>query len=175
MTILTLVVARAANGVIGRDNQMPWHLPEDLAHFKRTTLGKPIVMGRKTYESIGRPLPGRRNIVVSRNPELRIDGCETATSLIDAQRLCVGTEEICLIGGAQLYAEAIASADKLIVTEIARDFEGDAVFPAIDPAVWHAASRETHHAAPPNDFDFTYVTYLRRDESTNTVYPETLA
>lgn len=161
MTILTLIVARAANGTIGRDNQLPWRLPEDLAHFKRATLGKPIVMGRKTFESIGRPLPGRRNIVVSRNQELQIEGCEVASSLVDALRLCVGAEEVCLIGGAQLYAEALPSADKLIVTEIAREFEGDAFFPAPDPAVWRVANAERHHAPPPNDFDYAFVTYRR--------------
>ncbi|MDE2288107.1 MAG: dihydrofolate reductase [Burkholderiales bacterium] len=161
MTILTLIVARAANGTIGRDNQLPWRLPEDLAHFKRATLGKPIVMGRKTFESIGRPLPGRRNIVVSRNPELQIEGCEVASSLVDALRLCVGAEEVCLIGGAQLYAEALPSADQLIVTEIAREFEGDAFFPAPDPAVWRVVDAERHHAPPPNDFDYAFVTYRR--------------
>lgn len=161
MTILTLVVARAENGVIGRDNQLPWRLPEDLAHFKRVTLGKPIIMGRKTYDSIGRPLPGRRNIVVSRNPDLQIEGCDVAGSLIDAQRLCVGVDEICLIGGAQLYAEALASADKLIVTEIAKAFEGDASFPVLDRSQWRETARETHHAGAPNDFDYAFVTYER--------------
>ncbi|GAB3630231.1 diacylglycerol kinase [Pandoraea terrae] len=161
MTILTLVVARAVNGVIGRDNQLPWRLPEDLAHFKRVTMGKPVVMGRKTYDSIGRPLPGRRNIVVSRNPWLKIEGCEVAGSLTDAQRLCVGADEICLIGGAQLYAEALPCADKLIVTEIAKAFEGDAYFATPDPAVWQETARETHHSPAPNDFDFAYVTYER--------------
>ncbi|AJC17648.1 MULTISPECIES: dihydrofolate reductase [Pandoraea] len=161
MTILTLVVARAENGVIGRDNQLPWRLPEDLAHFKRTTLGKPIVMGRKTFDSIGRPLPGRRNIVVSRNPDLKIDGCEVAGSLVDAMRLCVGVEEICLIGGAQLYAESLASADKVVVTEIAKAFEGDAHFPDLPAAQWRETARETHHSPAPNDFDYSFVTYER--------------
>ena len=161
MTILTLIVARARNGVIGRDNTLPWRLPEDLAHFKRTTMGAPIVMGRKTYDSIGRPLPGRRNIVVTRNAKLELPGCEIAYSLEDAQRLCVGVEQIFLIGGAQLYADALPSADRLIVTEIDADFEGDAHFPTPDPKVWHEVARETHHAAAPNDFDYAFVTYER--------------
>lgn len=133
MTLLTLIVARARNGVIGRDNTLPWRLPEDLAHFKRTTMGAPIVMGRKTYESIGRPLPGRRNIVVTRSAKLALPGCEIAHSLEDAQRLCIGVEQIFLIGGAQLYADALPSADRLIVTEIDADFEGDAHFPGARP------------------------------------------
>ncbi|AXW11157.1 diacylglycerol kinase [Ralstonia solanacearum] len=161
MTLLTLIVARARNGVIGRDNTLPWRLPEDLAYFKRTTMGAPIVMGRKTYESIGRPLPGRRNIVVTRSAKLALPGCEIAHSLEDAQRLCIGVEQIFLIGGAQLYADALPSADRLIVTEIDADFEGDAHFPAPDPAVWHEVARETHHAAAPNDFDYAFVTYER--------------
>lgn len=160
MTLLTLIVARARNGVIGRDNTLPWRLPEDLAHFKRTTMGAPIIMGRKTWESIGRPLPGRRNIVVSRNPGLKLDGAETATSLEDALRLCVGVPEVFLIGGAQLYADAMPGADRLIVTEIDADFDGDAHFPQIDPRRWVVTSRETHRSEA-NGFDYAFVTYER--------------
>lgn len=163
MTLLTLIVARARNGVIGRDNTLPWRLPEDLAHFKRTTMGAPVIMGRKTWESIGRPLPGRRNIVVSRNTELRLDGAEIASSLEDALRLCVGVEQVFLIGGAQLYAEALPSADRLIVTEIDADIEGDAHFPEIDPQRWIATERERHHSES-NGFDYAFVTYERAPE-----------
>ncbi|MCG5262625.1 dihydrofolate reductase [Cupriavidus gilardii] len=163
MTLLTLIVARARNGVIGRDNTLPWRLPEDLAHFKRTTMGAPVIMGRKTWESIGRPLPGRRNIVVSRNPELRLEGAEIAPSLEDALRLCVGVEQVFLIGGAQLYAEALPSADRLIVTEIDADFDGDAHFPDIDPQRWIATERERHHSEA-NGFDYAFVTYERAPE-----------
>ncbi len=163
MTLLTLIVARARNGVIGRDNTLPWRLPEDLAHFKRTTMGAPVIMGRKTWESIGRPLPGRRNIVVSRNAQLRLDGAETASSLEDALRLCVGVEQVFLIGGAQLYAEALPSADRLIVTEIEADIEGDAYFPDIDPQRWIATERERHHSEA-NGFDYAFVTYERAPE-----------
>lgn len=163
MTLLTLIVARARNGVIGRDNTLPWRLPEDLAHFKRTTMGAPVIMGRKTWESIGRPLPGRRNIVVSRNAGLRLEGAETACSLEDALRLCVGVEQVFLIGGAQLYAEALPSADRLIVTEIDADIEGDAHFPEIDPRRWIATERERHHSES-NGFDYAFVTYERAPE-----------
>lgn len=160
MTLLTLIVARARNGTIGRDNTLPWRLPEDLQHFKRTTMGAPVIMGRKTWDSIGRPLPGRRNIVVSRNQDLKLEGAEVAASLEDAQRLCVGVEQVFLIGGAQLYAEALPSADRLIVTEIDADIAGDAFFPAVDRARWLEAARETHHSVA-NGFDYAFVTYER--------------
>lgn len=160
MTLLTLIVARARNGVIGRDNALPWRLPEDLQHFKRTTLGAPIIMGRKTWDSIGRPLPGRRNIVVSRNRGLTLEGAEVAASLEDAQRLCVGAEQVFLIGGAQLYAEALPSADRLILTEIDADVPGDAFFPAVDRSKWIEVARETHHSEA-NGFDYAFVTYER--------------
>lgn len=163
MTTLTLIVARARNGVIGRDNQLPWRLPEDLAFFKRTTMGAPIVMGRKTHESIGRVLPGRRNIVVTRDAQRRFDGCDTVTNLDDALALAArdGAAEAFLIGGAQLYEEGALRADKMIVTEIHADFDGDARFPAPDPAVWHEVSRETHWAKEPNDFEYAFVVYQR--------------
>jgi len=160
MTLLTLVVARARNGTIGRNNALPWRLPEDLAHFKRTTLGAPIIMGRKTWDSIGRPLPGRRNIVVSRNTALKLEGAEVVGSLEAAQLLCIGAEQVFLIGGAQLYAEALPSADRLVVTEIDADVEGDAFFPAIDRTQWIETSREIHHSAA-NGFDYAFVTYDR--------------
>jgi dihydrofolate reductase len=161
MTTLTLIVARARNGVIGRDNQLPWRLPEDLAFFKRTTMGAPIIMGRKTHESIGRPLPGRRNIVVSRDSNRRYEGCDTVTSL-DAALDLASAGEAFLIGGAQLYEDGFARADKLIVTEIDADFDGDTRFPAPDPAVWREVSREPHRAGAPNDFDYAFVTYVRQ-------------
>jgi dihydrofolate reductase len=160
MTTLTLIVARARNGVIGRDNQLPWRLPEDLAFFKRTTMGASIIMGRKTHESIGRPLPGRRNIVVSRDASRRYEGCDVVTSVEDALKLSPDTEAF-LIGGAQLYADAIARADKLIITEIDADFDGDTHFPAPDPELWREVSRETHRAKAPNDFAFAFVSYER--------------
>ncbi|KMY85845.1 Dihydrofolate reductase [Candidatus Paraburkholderia calva] len=160
MTTLTLIVARARNGVIGRDNQLPWRMPEDLAFFKRTTMGAPIIMGRKTHESIGRPLPGRRNIVVSRDATRRYEGCDTVTSL-DAALTLAAADEAFLIGGTQLYEDGFARADKLIVTEIDAEFDGDTHFPAPDPHTWREVSRETHRAAAPNAFDFSFVTYVR--------------
>ncbi|MGN6318051.1 dihydrofolate reductase [Trinickia sp.] len=160
MTTLTIIVARARNGVIGRDNQLPWHLPEDLAFFKRTTMGAPIIMGRKTHESIGRPLPGRRNIVVTRDAARRFEGCEIATSIQDALTLAAkdGAPEAFLIGGTQLYDQGIDLADKLVITEIDADFEGDATFPAPDSAHWEVLSREARQTEA---FGYARVVYRR--------------
>ena len=160
MAPLTLVVAIDANNGIGIDNKLPWHLPEDLAHFRRVTLGRPIVMGRKTFDSIGRALPGRRNIVVTRNAAWSHPGVETAASLDAAVALLAG-ERASIIGGAQIFAGAVAIADAMIVTEIAQEFHCDTFFPAIDSALWLETARETHHADA-NGYDYAFVTYQRK-------------
>lgn len=164
MTTLTLIVARARNGVIGNKNQLPWRLPEDLSFFKRTTMGAPIVMGRHTHESIGRPLPGRRNIVVSRDARREFTGCDTVTNLPDALTLAAqdGAREAFVIGGAQLYGQALGQAERLLVTEIDADFEGDTFFDAPDLSVWKEVSREAHRSAD-DAFAFAFVDYRRRD------------
>ncbi len=157
---LTLIVATERQRGIGIDNTLPWRLPEDLAFFKRTTSGHAIIMGRKTFDSIGRPLPNRRNIVVTRNPDWRHAGVEVAGSLQQAAA-AAGDGEAFVIGGAQIYQEALPLARKLVVTEIDADIACDAFFPAIDPAVWQEASRETHHSAE-NGFSYAFVIYTRR-------------
>jgi dihydrofolate reductase len=157
---LTLVVAMDAGRGIGIDNKLPWHLPQDLAHFKRVTLGAPIVMGRKTFESIGRALPGRRNIVVTRNRDWRHDGVDTAASLDAAVALLAGAPAS-IIGGAQIFAAALPLAGRMIVTHIDRVYHCDTFFPEIDPAVWTAVASEPHHAAE-GDLDFSFVTYIRQ-------------
>ena len=157
---LTLVVAIDAQRGIGVDNKLPWHLPEDLAHFKRVTLGRPIIMGRKTFDSIGRPLPGRRNIVVTRNADWRHEGVEAVTSL-DAAIALAGEEEASIIGGAQIFAAALAVADRMIVTEIDHTFACDTFFPPIDQAVWVETEREQHHSEA-NGYGYAFVTYVRR-------------
>lgn len=139
-----LIWAQARGGVIGKDGVMPWHLPEDLAHFKRVTQGHPVIMGRKTWDSIPprfRPLPGRRNIVVTRQPDLSEIGLQRASSLREALQLCDNAEQAWIIGGAQIYAQALPLADELVVTEIDADFEGDAFAPAIG-ADWREVARE---------------------------------
>ncbi|HTJ92533.1 MAG TPA: dihydrofolate reductase [Pararobbsia sp.] len=163
MTRLILIVARARNGVIGRDNQLPWHLSEDLKFFKRTTMGAPVIMGRKTHESIGRALPGRRNLVVTRDPARRFDGCETVGSLDAALVLCEreGAADVYLIGGAELYRDGIGRADALVVTEIDDDVEGDATFAAPDPAIWREVSREYPAQKAPGELPYSWVRYER--------------
>src|ERR1700704_5580987 len=150
---LNIIVATDANRGIGIKNTLPWHLPEDLAHFKRTTTGHPIIMGRKTFDSIGRALPNRRNIVITRNPQWQHPGVESVGSIAAAAAL-VGADspdnasaEAFIIGGAQIYAEALALADRLIVTEIAKSFDCDAFFPALDMHCWQQVSREAHRSA----------------------------
>ena len=148
---VTIIVARARNGVIGRDNALPWHLPEDLQHFKRTTMGHPVLMGRRTYESIGRPLPGRRIIVVSGDPHWNAPGCERGATLPAAIAMSaksrdrhpdIDSSEVFVAGGAQMYREALPIADRVIVTAIDIEVDGDVRFPALDPAVWQRESSD---------------------------------
>lgn len=143
----SLIVARARNGAIGLANAMPWHLPADLAHFKRMTLGHPVIMGRRTWESIGRALPGRRNIVVSRTPGFLAEGAQVVASLEEAWRAAEGAEEAFVIGGAGLYAEALPAADRIYLTDVVAEVEGDTFFPRLDPRDW----RETLLAEQPAD------------------------
>lgn len=152
--IVTLIVAVAANGVIGARNTMPWHLPADLRHFKAATMGRPVIMGRRTFESIGRSLPGRVNIVVTRNAGYSAPGCVVAGSLETALAAAGDAGEIFVIGGGELYGQAMPRADRLVVTEIHAEFDGDARFPAIDPAVWREVARETRTGEAPFRFDF---------------------
>lgn len=161
---ISLVLARARNGVIGRDNAMPWKIPGEQAFFKRLTMGHPIVMGRKTWESIGRPLPGRRSIVVSRNAGYQAPGAEVVASLDDAVARCAQLAELFVIGGAQLYLAALPRADRLVITEIDADFDGDTFIDAPDPACWREAQREPlpPPADAPRDFAVDIVTYVRR-------------
>jgi dihydrofolate reductase len=157
---VTVIAAVAANGVIGRDNRLPWRLPEDLKHFKATTMGHPMIMGRKTWESLPGKLPGRPHIVVSRNPGYRAEGARVAPSLAAAIAAAGDTDEVFVIGGAQLYAEALTVADRLELTEIAADFAGDTHFPPYDRSLWQETAREPHRAAA--EFEYAFVTYRRR-------------
>lgn len=159
---LSLIAVVARNGAIGKNNALLVHLSEDLKHFKRTTLGCPMIMGRKTFESIGRPLPGRRNIVVTRNAQWRADGVDTAHSLDDALKLVGDVPKAFVIGGGELYAQALPHAAELVLTELDREFDGDTFFPAWDRREFTETSRERHHADAPSDFDYAFVTYHRQ-------------
>lgn len=156
----TIVVATDAARGIGVRNTLPWRLPEDLAHFKRLTTGHAIIMGRKTFDSIGRPLPNRRNIVITRNPDWRHAGVESAPSLAAALQLTAG-EQAFVIGGAQIYAEALPQASRLVVTEIGKAFECDAHFPPLDADQWQETAREAH-SSQGGGFDYAFVTYQRK-------------
>ena len=157
-----LIWAQARGGVIGRGGVMPWHLPEDLAHFKRTTLSHPVIMGRKTWDSLParfRPLPGRRNIVVTRQMDWSEIGAQRASSLREALQLCENAEQVWVIGGAQIYAQALPLADELVVTEIDANVEGDAHAPAIGPE-WQEVAREALVAG--NGMRLAFVTWRHK-------------
>jgi dihydrofolate reductase len=165
MVKVSLIVAVAQNGVIGAANTLPWHLPEDLAHFKRTTTGHSIIMGRRTFESIGRALPMRRNIVVTSRKDIQLAGIECCASLGAALEMCRDETEVFVIGGAALYAAALALSSKLVVTEIGRSFSGDAFFPKI-PQQFQEVSREHHVSCGPDALPFDIVIYERQPDST---------
>jgi len=160
---LILIAAVARNGVIGRQNTLPWRLKADLAHFKRTTLGCPVMMGRKTWESLGKALPGRLNIVISRNAAYQAEGALVVPSLEAALRAADASDKAFLIGGAQLYAQSIAAADRLILTEVHADIAGDAWFPDVDPTRFREVSRSHLPADADNEYAVDFVEYQRTD------------
>jgi len=164
---LKLILARAANGVIGRDNTLPWHLPEDMAHFKRLTMGCPVIMGRKTWESLPprfRPLPGRLNIVLTRQADWQAEGARRADSVAQAMALCPPDSTAWIIGGAEVYAQALPLASAAEVTEIEAAYEGDAFAPQFDPQ-WVQTARERHVSS--NGLKFSFVTYTRQQTEGN--------
>jgi dihydrofolate reductase len=160
MSTLTIIVATDQQGGIGIDNSLPWKLPEDLAHFKRLTTGHPIIMGRKTFDSIGRPLPNRRNIVITRNAGWRHDGVEAVGSVEAAVALLDGADGY-VIGGAEIYKQSMALTERLIVTEVGQTFACDAFFPAIDRTVWEETARE-EHVSETSGLPYAFVTWRRK-------------
>ncbi|MEW6990234.1 type 3 dihydrofolate reductase [Colwelliaceae bacterium 6441] len=163
MTILSMIVAHANNRIIGKDNDMPWHLPADLAYFKKTTLGKPVVMGRKTYESIGRPLPGRQNIVISRDANYQADGIDTATSVEQALAIAGDVPEVMVIGGGAIYQHCLTAADRLYITHIDAEIEGDTQFPEYNiEKDWSKESVGQYHADEKNAYSLDFCIYQRK-------------
>ncbi|TGG90632.1 dihydrofolate reductase [Natronospirillum operosum] len=162
-----LIWAQARNRVIGRNNKLPWYLPEDLRFFKRTTFGKPVIMGRRTFDSIGKPLPGRANIIITRHPDdlpatvTGVTSLEQAIDTAEANALVNGEEEIIIMGGAQIYELALPQADRLYVTHVHADVEGDALFPEVDWAQFQEVSRADFKASGPNPYDYSFVVYDR--------------
>lgn len=159
---IIIVAAVARNGVIGRDNGLPWRLKADLQHFRALTMGHPILMGRKTWESLGRPLPGRRNLVVTREAGYRADGAEVFNDPETAIASASSAAHLFVIGGAQLYTTLFRHADRLELTEVWADVPGDAHFPPFDRSDFVEERRDAHSADADNDFDFDFVTYSRR-------------
>ncbi len=172
MASLSIIVAMANNRAIGKDNQLLWHLPEDLKYFKRVTMGKPMIMGRKTFESIGRPLPGRLNIVVTRQQSWQHEGVKVVHSVEDAKKLAEaqayidGVDEIMLIGGAELYNTSIDHADKLYLTRVDADLDGDAFFPDVDNKKWREVSREEFKASDSalktNPYNYAFTVLVKK-------------
>lgn len=160
MTQLSMIVAVAHDGVIGVNNTLPWHLPEDLKRFRALTMGHHIIMGRKTYDSLGRLLPGRTTVIVTRNENYKVEGALVAHSLEAAIALCEDDEEVFLIGGAELYQTGLKLAHKLYITEIELDVAGDAFFPKLVSTEWQETEREAHTSE--KGLKFSYVNYLRK-------------
>jgi dihydrofolate reductase len=165
---ISLIVAVSRNGVIGIDNQLPWHLPEDLKYFKSVTMGKPIIMGRKTFDSIGRPLPGRTNIVITRDTSWQADGVEVAQSLVQAMTLgklaCASgdVDEAMVIGGEQIYRMTLPVADRLYLTEVQAEVEGDAFFPAFDASDWHQVSEQLPEVTDTHPYRFVVLERVKK-------------
>lgn len=165
--ILSIMVAMSENRVIGINNQLPWHLPEDLKYFKRVTMGHPIIMGRKTYESIGRPLPGRTNIVVTRQPDWSAEGVvvargvEQALEKAESQARRDGKDEMILIGGEELFRQALHKVNRLYLTQVQAEIEGDAFFPEIEPSQWQEVERHNHSADQNNPYAYSFIVLNR--------------
>ena len=161
--MLSIIVAKGKNNIIGKDNKMIWHLPEDLKHFKNLTTEHTIIMGRKTFESLGKPLPNRKHIIFSQNPDFKVndENVEVVHSLLQIQDLIEGKEEAFVIGGAMIYNFLMPYVKKMYVTEIEKDFDGDTFFPIIDSEVWKEISREKGIKNEENNLDYYFVTYER--------------
>lgn len=159
--IVSAVVAIASNNAIGKDNKLLWHLPADLKHFKQITSGHTVIMGRKTYESIGKPLPNRRNIVITRQT-IEIQGCEVASSVEAALALCANEQEVFIVGGAEIYKLAMPLTDCIYLTIVKKDFEADAFFPELNRSEWAETSVEEHQADEKNPLPYSFITLERR-------------
>ncbi len=159
--MVSIIVAVAQNGVIGDKNALLWHISEDMRFFKRTTSGHPVIMGRKTYESLGRPLPNRTNVVISRTAD-HIEGCTVARSLEEAVAMFPAQEEIFIIGGAQIYALALDVADRIYLTRVEHDYEGDTSFPAWSESGWQLVSREAYPCGEKYPYPFAFECYDRK-------------
>ena len=160
--MISIIVAVASNGVIGDKNSLLWHIREDMVHFRTTTSGHPVIMGRKTYDSIGRPLPKRTNVVITRDTNLTIEGCSVVHSLAEATQMFDSTEEVFIIGGAQIYAQALPIADRIYLTVVGKEYQGDTSFPALDYSQWRELSREDYTRGEEFEHPFSFITLERK-------------
>ncbi len=159
---ISILVAMARNRTIGVNNTLPWRCPDDLKHFKALTMGHHMIMGRKTFDSIGKPLPGRTTVVVTRDRNLKVEGCVVVNSLQDAITACQGDNEVFIVGGADIYAQSLQLADTLYITEIQQEVEGDAHFPEFDRSAWQETAREVRSQETPQRLDYHFVAYRRK-------------
>jgi dihydrofolate reductase len=168
---LSLIAAMAQNRVIGRNNKLPWYLPEDLKYFKRVTMGKPLIMGRKTFESLGKPLPGRPHIIITRDEAYEYPGChivhdvKSATARAESLLLIDGGDETVVIGGAEIYGLMLPEVERMYLTRVHQNVEGDAYFPEFNESDWSQIAREDIPAQPPNEYDYSFVVYERQSKS----------
>lgn len=160
--MISIIVAVASNGVIGDKNSLLWHIREDMVHFRTTTSGHPVIMGRKTYDSIGRPLPKRTNVVITRDTNLVIEGCTVVHSLEEAVSMFDSAEEVFVIGGAQIYAQALPLAERIYLTVVGKEYDGDTSFPDIDYAEWIELSREDYDRGEEFEYPFSFITLERK-------------
>ena len=160
--IVTVIAAIAENNALGKDNELIWYLPADLKRFKKTTTGHHIIMGRNTYESIGKPLPNRTTVIITKNTNYKVDGCIIVHSLDEALEISKQDETPFIIGGAQIYKQAISIVDKLDITEVHHFFDADVFFPEIDLTVWKEESRTFYKADEKNKYDYSFVSYIRK-------------
>ena len=160
--MISIIVAVASNGVIGDKNSLLWHIREDMVHFRTTTSGHPVIMGRKTYDSIGRPLPKRTNVVITRDTNLVIEGCTVVHSLEEAVSMFDSAEEVFVIGGAQIYAQALPLAERIYLTVVGKEYDGDTSFPDIDYAEWIELSREDYDCGEEFEYPFSFITLERK-------------
>jgi dihydrofolate reductase len=161
--MISIIAAMAENRVIGINNTLPWRLPADLRHFRQLTTGHHVIMGRRNYESIGSPLPDRTNIIVTRNPSYQAPGCQVKHSLVDALQNTQNDPEVFIIGGAEIYRQAIGDADRIYLTLVHAEISGDTFFPELDARKWHEISRTRHEADEKNPYAYSFVTYDRKN------------
>lgn len=162
MTRIAIVVIVTENGVIGRDKGMPWHLPDDLKRFKQVTMGKPVIMGRKTFESIGKPLPGRLNIIITRNSGYAVPGCTTVASFDEALKAAGDVPEVCVIGGGEIFLQALPRVEVVYLTQIHASIDGDTYFPSLPPSKWREIFREEHGVDERHRHSFAFLTLERK-------------